>query len=68
MSIAIKEVQHFPNGISKSEFEASLQKLQDQVRIIDQKLVTKVEREITVQYKKQKNELALIRSFSSSKA
>lgn len=60
MAVAINKLEEVPSGVTRKQFEASLQEIQNQLRLIDQKLMMKVENEITWQYKHQKNNVTIL--------
>lgn len=55
MSTTVEVIAISENGVNKKEFEASLQKISDQLRWIDQKLTMKVDNEIWQSFQNQQN-------------
>lgn len=57
MSVAMKESNYYLDGVSKKQFETSLIHLQEQLRRMDQKIITKIDKEISLHYENQKHKL-----------
>lgn len=59
MSVALKTSNYYLEGVSKKQFETSLVQLQEQLRRMDQKIITKIDKEISLQYQIQKEKLTI---------
>lgn len=53
MNHAMKHLNHENMGLKKVDFEAELQMIADQIRLIEQKLTIKVDKEIYKAYEQQ---------------
>ncbi|RKQ37631.1 hypothetical protein [Oceanobacillus halophilus] len=61
MSVAMKKMEAYLDGVNKKQFEASLHEISDQIRIMDQKLIMKTENEIALRYNNQQYEINNVR-------
>ncbi|RLL48237.1 hypothetical protein D8M04_02885 [Oceanobacillus piezotolerans] len=60
MTVAINKLEEVPVGVTRKQFETSLQEIQNQIRLIDQRLMMKVENEIGWQHKYTKNKVTVL--------
>lgn len=62
MSFAIRNLHTANSGADRKSVELSLQQLSDQVRWLDQKLMMKVENEISDQFQDRMNEMNALKT------
>ena len=57
MAVAAKEIEDFDQGMGKKDFEDALQRISDQIRLIDQSLTIKVDNEVWQNFRNHQHEI-----------
>ncbi|OZU90145.1 hypothetical protein CIL03_03105 [Virgibacillus indicus] len=57
MAVAAKKLEVFDQGMDKNDLEAALQRISDQIRLIDQSLTVKVDNEVWQSFNNHQQEI-----------